>query len=170
MYVQNRKLQKSARFALNRYSLTPPSAGFAMSGLRHRRMPPLSLNHRLAGKKLIHPKDIASETLITYPVEAEGLDVFKHFLQPAGLPLENQRTSELTDMIVQHVDSQRGIAVLPDWVLHNHALAKTLTTRSLGKHGVHRTVYAAVRNDDTNNIELKDFIDITPSVIHNLKK
>lgn len=130
----------------------------------------LSPQHPLANKKIIHAEDIANETLITYPVDIERLDVFKHFLQPAGLPLENRRTSELTDMIVQHVDSQRGIAVLPDWVLQNHPLAKTLVTRSLGKSGVHRTVYAAVRNNDADNIELKDFIDITPSVIHNLKK
>jgi len=130
----------------------------------------LSPQHRLAGKKVIQPGDIADETLVTYPVEIERLDVFKHFLQPAGLQINNRRTSELTDMMIQHVDSQRGIAVLPDWVLRNHALAKTLPSRSLGKHGVHRTVYAAVRTTDADNIELKDFVDITPSVIRNLKK
>lgn len=130
----------------------------------------LSPQHRLAGKKVIQPKDIANETLITYPVDVERLDVFKHFLQPAGLQINNRRTSELTDMMIQHVDSQRGIAVLPDWVLRNHAPAKTLPSRSLGKHGVQRTVYAAVRTADADNIELKDFVDITPSVIRNLKK
>ena len=130
----------------------------------------LSPQHRLANKKTIQAKDLADETLITYPVEVERLDVFKHFLQPAGFQLENRRTSELTDMMIQHVDSQRGIAVLPDWVLQNHVLAKTLTTRSLGKHGVHRTVYAAVRKSDADNIELKDFVDFTPSVIRKLKK
>ncbi|TNF99326.1 MAG: LysR family transcriptional regulator [Gammaproteobacteria bacterium] len=130
----------------------------------------LSPQHRLSNKKIIQPKDIANETLITYPVDPERLDIYRHFLQPAGLPMAKRRTSELTDMIVQHVDSCRGIAVLPDWVLQNHALAKNLVTRSLGKHGVHRTVFAAVRNIDAENIELKNFIDFTPSVIRNLKK
>jgi hypothetical protein len=53
---------------------------------------------------------------------------------------------------------------------NNHHLAKTLVTLPLGKQGVHRTVYAAVRNEDAQNIELKNFIDFTPSVIRNLKK
>jgi LysR family transcriptional regulator for metE and metH len=130
----------------------------------------LSPRHPLAARKSIKPADLQTETLITYPVEPERLDVFQHFLKPAGLDITNRRTSELTDMIVQHVDSQRGVAVLPDWVLLNHSQAKTLATRSLGKAGVHRTVYAAVRTDDVDNIELKDFIDITPGVIRNLKK
>ena len=129
----------------------------------------LSTEHPLAGKKIIQPKDLANQTLITYPVEPGRLDVFKHFLQPAGLQIDNRRTSELTDMIIQHVESQRGVAVLPDWVLHNHALAKTLATRSLGKHGVHRTVYAAVRLEEAQNIEFKNFTDIMPSVIRKLK-
>ena len=130
----------------------------------------VSPQHTLAKKKYVTPGDLQSETLITYPVDLERLDVFKHFLEPAGLSIANQRTSELTDMIVQHVDSQRGVTVLPDWVLNNHDLAKTLVTLPLGKQGVHRTVYAAVRNEDAQNIELKNFIEFTPSVIQKLKK
>jgi len=130
----------------------------------------VSPQHALAKKTYITPGDLQSETFITYPVEPERLDVFKHFLEPAGLHIANQRTSELTDMIVQHVASQRGVAVLPDWVLRNNDLATTLITLPLGKHGVHRTVYAAVRNEDAQNIELKDFIEFTPSVIRNMKR
>jgi LysR family transcriptional regulator for metE and metH len=130
----------------------------------------LSPQHKLAQKKIIQARDIAGEVLITYPVEKKRLDVYRHFLQPAGLPLKHQRTSEMTDMIVQHVDSGRGIAVLPDWVLHNHPMAKTLVTRSLGKRGVYRTVFAAIRNAETDTIEFKNFIDFIPGVIRNLKR
>jgi len=126
--------------------------------------------HRLATKKSITPKDLINETLVTYPVEAERLDVYKAFLKPAGLKLSNRRTSELTDMIVQHVESGRGIAVLPDWVLQQNPLARQLVTRSLGARGVTRTVYAAVRKADESNLELKDFVDITPGVIDNLRR
>lgn len=130
----------------------------------------VSPHHDLSHKDKIEPADLKDETLITYPVDPDRLDVYKHFLQPAGLTIESHRTSELTDMIIQHVDSQRGVTVLPDWVILNHPLARTLESRSLGVKGLHRTVYAAVRKKDVNNIELKDFIDITPSVINNLKK
>ena len=129
----------------------------------------LSPHHSLTAKKIIQPEDLASETLITYPVDDERLDVVKHFLQPAGVHIERRRTSELTDMIIQHVDSQRGVAILPDWVLSNHDNAKKMPSKSLGKRGIHRTVYAAVRNNDAENAILKDFLEITPGVIRNLK-
>jgi len=86
------------------------------------------------------------------------------------LKLEQRRTSELTDMVIQHVESGRGVAVLPDWVLQQNALVKQLVIRSLGKRGITRTVYAAVRKTDASNPELKDFIDITPGVIDRLRR
>lgn len=130
----------------------------------------LPAQHALATKAFIEPADLKDETLITYPVEACRLDVYRHFLQPAKLRIKHRRTSELTDMIIQHVDSRRGITVLPDWVLHNHPLARTLVSRSLGENGLYRTVYAAVRTRDADNIELRDFIDITPGMVNKLKK
>lgn len=125
--------------------------------------------HRLARRKVISARDLLEETLITYPVDIERLDVYKAFLQPAGHELKHRRTSELTDIIIQHVDGGRGITVLPDWVLQQNQLARELVIRSLGRSGVYRTVYAAVREEDANNHELADFIDITPTVVHNLK-
>ncbi len=129
----------------------------------------MSPHHPLSDKGMIEPTDLRNETLITYPVSLDRLDVYQHFLRPAGLEIKNRRTSELTDMIIQHVDSQRGITVLPDWVLLNHRLTENLISKSLGR-GLYRTVYVAVKSEDANNVALKDFIDIAPCVINRLKK
>jgi LysR family transcriptional regulator for metE and metH len=36
-------------------------------------------------KTLITPEDLAAETLLIYPVQRGRLDIWRHFLQPAGI-------------------------------------------------------------------------------------
>ena len=45
----------------------------------------MSPRHRLAAKPWLEAEDFAEETLITYPVPDEMLDVMKHCLTPAGI-------------------------------------------------------------------------------------
>ncbi len=45
----------------------------------------MSPRHRLAAKPWLDAADFAAETLITYPVPDEMLDVMKHCLTPAGI-------------------------------------------------------------------------------------
>ena len=42
-------------------------------------------NHRLAQAAYVKPRQLQDEVLITYPVEADRLDVFNQFLTPAGV-------------------------------------------------------------------------------------
>ena len=77
-------------------------------------------DHRLAGKAFLEPRDLAGETLITYPVDRDRLDVFTRFLQPASVEPAAIRTAELTLMAVQLVASGRGICALPNWVLSEY--------------------------------------------------
>ena len=36
-------------------------------------------------KILLVPQDLADQTMLSYPVQKQRLDVVKHFLQPAGV-------------------------------------------------------------------------------------
>ncbi len=46
----------------------------------------LAPDHPLSSiKTRITPEDLASETLLIYPVQRSRLDVWRHFLQPAGV-------------------------------------------------------------------------------------
>jgi LysR family transcriptional regulator for metE and metH len=114
--------------------------------------------HRLAQKKQIRPADLADETLITYPVNRQRLDVFSRFLQPAGVEPAAVRHSELTSVILLLVASGRGVAVLPDWVLREAAQAESLATRPLGPKGLKGTLYAALRRTDRDLAYMQDFI------------
>ena len=45
----------------------------------------LAPDHPLAAKRVLHRKISPSETLLIYPVQRSRLDVWRHFLQPAGV-------------------------------------------------------------------------------------
>lgn len=115
--------------------------------------------HPLAAHEFIAPGDLATQTLITYPVERARLDVFTKFLQPAGVEPAAVRRSELTAIILLLVASQRGVAVLPDWVLED-ASQGSLVTRPLGARGLFGTLHAAIRDADREAPFMREFIAI----------
>jgi LysR family transcriptional regulator for metE and metH len=76
-----------------------------------------SSQHPLAQKPYIQAEDFRGETLITYPVERARLDIFSQLLTPAKVEPAAIRQAELTAVILLLVASNRGITVLPDWVV-----------------------------------------------------
>ncbi len=78
----------------------------------------LAPDHPLASKTQITPEDLASETLLIYPVQRSRLDVWRHFLQPAGIsPL--LKSVDNTLLLIQMVAARMGIAALPHWVVES---------------------------------------------------
>ena len=116
-------------------------------------------DHPLAGRAWIEPQDLATETLIAYPVDRNRLDVFTGFLDPAGVAPETVRQTELTAMIAQLVASGRGVACLPNWALHDYLERDLLAATSLGEEGVWPTLHAAVRRDQAEAPFMAGFID-----------
>ena len=114
--------------------------------------------HPLAGREFADPADLATETLIAYPMDRARLDVFSHFLGPAGVQPAAVREIELTDVILLLVASGRGVAVLPDWVLAREAGNPDLRTLQLGRKGVTRRLYAAVRDEDRTLPYVQDML------------
>lgn len=122
----------------------------------------LPADHALAAKSWIAPADLAGETLITYPVEVERLDLFSRFLIPAGVTVE-RRTSELTLMIIQLVASGRGLTTLPQWAVAQVIAASGLISRPLGEQGLWSTLHAAIRSEDHEVAYLSEFIEMARS-------
>ncbi len=104
--------------------------------------------HPLAQKEFIEADDFRGQTLITYPVERTRLDVFSQLLIPARVEPAAIRQVELTAVILLLVASNRGISVLPDWVVREVKYNSDYVTRPLTKNGITRRLYAAVRSDD----------------------
>ncbi len=107
-----------------------------------------SSQHPLAAKEWIEAEDFRDEALITYPVERARLDLFSQLLTPAKVEPRSIRQVELTAVILLLVASNRGVAVLPDWVVREVKYSSDYVTRRLTEKGVTRRLYAAVRAED----------------------
>lgn len=116
--------------------------------------------HPLTQKVFLLPEDLADLTIITYPVERARLDIFKVFLDPAGVVPAGVRTSELTLMMVQLVASGRGVCALPNWVLAEYVDKDLISVRSAGPNGVWPTLYAAVREEQVETPFVQDFLKL----------
>ena len=118
----------------------------------------VSNQHKLANKSFIVPNELATETLITYPVERDRLDIFTRFLEPADIEPAHVRTSELTVMMMQLVASGRGVCGLPNWALHEYSSRGYVRAKRLGDKGLFATLYAAVRSDMLDAPYMRDFL------------
>lgn len=116
--------------------------------------------HPLAEKPFVEAVDFRKETLITYPVERSRLDVFSQLLIPAKVEPAAIRQVELTAVILLLVASNRGVAVLPDWVVREVKYSSDYVTRPLTKDGVTRRLYAAVRTDDLDKPYMKKLLTL----------
>lgn len=103
-------------------------------------------------------------------MEKERLDVFKYFLNPAGVAPAAVRTSELTLMIIQLVASQRGVCVLPNWAITDYLAKGYVVARSLGDDGVWAKLYAAVRDETASLPYMETFIHTARECSHRTLK
>jgi LysR family transcriptional regulator for metE and metH len=120
----------------------------------------MSPRHRLAAKTWLEAEDFADETLITYPVPDEMLDVMKHCLLPAQVN-PRRRTAELTVAILQLVASGRGIAALPSWTVGNYIDRGYVVSRPIGRGGLFCELYAATTRAGAETAYIREFIALT---------
>jgi LysR family transcriptional regulator for metE and metH len=120
----------------------------------------MSPKHRLAAKHWMEASDFADETLITYPVPDELLDVMKHCLMPAKIN-PKRRTAELTVAILQLVASGRGIAALPSWTVGNYIERGYVVSRPIGQNGLRCELYAATTTAAAEAAYIREFIALT---------
>ncbi|MEP2028047.1 MAG: LysR family transcriptional regulator [Paracoccaceae bacterium] len=117
-----------------------------------------SASHPLAAKSFVEAEDFRGQTLITYPVERTRLDVFSQLLIPAKVEPASIRQVELTAVILLLVASNRGVSVLPDWVVREVKYSSDYVTRPLTETGITRRLYAAVRSEDRLKPFMADLI------------
>lgn len=117
----------------------------------------LSPEHRLRSKRILQAADFSGETLITYPVPEDRIDVIRHVLKPASVRFK-RRTAELTVAILQLVASRRGVAALPSWGIKNYVDHDYVIARRIGAKGLWSNLYAATTKDTAGQSYVQDFI------------
>ena len=124
-----------------------------------------SRNHPLSKRPYIDAEDFADQNIITYPVPKERLDLFNLLLLPAGIEPLSIRQIELTSVILLLVSANKGVSVLPDWVLQSSRETDHLTQKRLTKKGTSRKLYAAVRRRDSEKLYIKTFLSLSKNIL-----
>lgn len=101
-------------------------------------------SHPLASKDRVEPEDLAGETLVTYPVSRERLDIFTQFFVPAGTLPRRHRTVETTDLMLRLVASGRAVSATPDWLVRE---ASGVRGVRLGQ-GIAKSIHLGLRTGE----------------------
>ena len=120
----------------------------------------VSRQHELAAAVYVNPEQLSHEVLITYPVAIERLDVYNQFLMPAGISPRRHKTIETTDIMLQMVESGRGVAALPRWLVDEYAGRMAVKAVRLGQSGIAKQIFLGMREADLDTRYLKAFIDL----------
>ncbi len=127
-------------------------------------------DHPLAELPYINAGDFTDQTVITYPVPVERLDLFDQLLIPQRIEPKTIRQIELTSVILLLVGANKGVSVLPDWVLQSARDTELLAQKKLTESGITRKLYAAVRTRDSEKLYIETFLSLSKDVFSRLAR
>ena len=116
-------------------------------------------DHPLRHKRFITARDLADETLITYPVPDARIDLVREVLAPAKIN-PARRTAELTVAIVQLVASRRGVAALPSWGLQSYLEHDYVQAVRIGPKGLWSELHAICPKAQASRPYMQDMAQI----------
>ena len=120
----------------------------------------VAAQHPLAALPYVQPQHLADETLITYPVSVDRLDIFALFLLPAGVRPRRHKTIETTDILLHTVAAGRGVTALPRWLLQTYQDRLAVRTVRLGPQGLAKQIFLGIRQADWDIDYLRGFIEM----------
>jgi LysR family transcriptional regulator for metE and metH len=123
----------------------------------------VSRKHPLASASFITPQQVTDEILITYPVAIDRLDIYRQFLTPAGITPKRHKVIETTDIMMQMVASNRGVAALPRWLVDEYAGKMGIVPLRLGSEGIEKRICVGMRDVDAKIEYVKAFVELARS-------
>ena len=118
------------------------------------------IGHVLANNEYIYPEQLSNETLITFPIDRERLDIFHLFLWPANIEPKVHKQIESLAIMLQMVEHQRGVCVLPEWLANSYSQQYQVKKMRLGKEGIFKTLYAAIKKEEQDIPYIDAFIQL----------
>lgn len=118
----------------------------------------VSRQHPLAQAAFVEPEQLQAETLVSYPVPLDRLDIYQQFLNPAGIRPQRHKTLETTDILLQTVASGRAVAALPRWLVLEYRERMPIEPVRLGPTGIAKQIFVAIRQADAELDYVQDFI------------
>lgn len=118
-------------------------------------------NHPIEGPA--RPQDLLDQTLITYPVPPERLDIFTRFLIPAGCRPQQHRRVESTEMMLQLVAAGHGVSAVPDWILNDQGQGLPVRGVRPGE-GLPMALHIGLRSESLSIAYVEGFLSLARSI------
>lgn len=104
--------------------------------------------HPLADRDTVYPEDLVEQTLYTYPIDVERLDVYTLFLIPAMCLPKKRKTIEATEIMLQLVAAHHGVTTLPRWLVEEYQQQLPLKMVRLGTSGINKQIHLGTRDSE----------------------
>ncbi|MCO7223248.1 LysR family transcriptional regulator [Pleionea sp. CnH1-48] len=120
----------------------------------------VATTNALATHTTVSPEALSNEVLFTYPVEKERLDIFKNFLIPANCQPKKHKLIEATEMMLQMVAADRGVATLPLWLVNEYQDSLPIKAVRLGDKGLPKKIYLGIRTNEEPTEYIRAFFKL----------
>lgn len=127
----------------------------------------VSAEHPLANVKQLTPEHLCRETLLTFPVALERLDILTYFLTPSHLEPAKMKQIESLEIMLQMTALKRGVCVLPEWLADIKSKDLQLRKIRIGKKGLYQKLFLAMREPDKAISYIKKFIAVGQNTARN---
>lgn len=120
----------------------------------------IAKKHPFAQTEYVTPADLMDQTLLTYPVEKDRLDIYNQFLTPAHCQPARHKEMEDTDIMIQLVAANRGVCALPKWLVKEYQKKCDIAYVTLGAQGVTKNIYLGFREGEDTLDYVSAFIEL----------
>ena len=119
----------------------------------------VNVEHDLAQKAYLDAFDFADQHLIIHSLPIETVSVYQHFLKPHHVDPKRITAIPMTEVALELIESNMGIACYSKWALKSFKLPESLKFIRLGHNGLKRKHYLAIRSEDQQKQYIREFID-----------
>ncbi len=117
-------------------------------------------SHPFSELDFVEPQQLQDQQLYCYPVEPSRLDIYSHFLMPAGIQPRKHNTVESTDLLLQLVAANRGVAALPGWLIEECQRDFDVLPLRLGQKGIPKSIYLGIHSNRVAEPVIENFLKL----------
>lgn len=119
----------------------------------------VNVEHELAEKEYLDPTDFSDQHLIIHSYPLTTVSVYQHFLRMHQVDPLKITAIPMTEVALELIESNMGISSYSKWALQSFKLSESLKFVRLGKNGLKRKHYLAIRAEDQSKQYIQDFIE-----------
>ena len=116
--------------------------------------------HRFAGREFVPRDALGDEHFFVYTSPDPESAIVRDILEPAGVRTSQITRLQLTEAIVELVAAGLGIAIMAKWAVAPAVRSGAVQTLRIGRNGVRRTWFTAVRSADVTPAYRFDLIEL----------